>query len=114
MQDFIIIGILAVVLIIGVLNTAKHFKNKSGCCGSGNTYVLKKKLKNVIATKTFIVEGMTCENCKARVERYINDMDGVVGKVNLKKKALVVSMEKEVSDEEIKAAITKAGYEVVG
>lgn len=114
MQDFIIIAILVFVLIIGVLNTVKHFKNKSGCCGSGNTYVSKKKLKNVIATKTFIIEGMTCENCKARVERYINDMDGIVGKVNLKKKELVVSMEKEVSDEEIKAVITKAGYEVVG
>lgn len=114
MQDFIIIAILVFILIIGVLNTVKHFKNKSGCCGSGNTYVSKKKLKNVIATKTFMIEGMTCENCKARVERYINDMDGIVGKVNLKKKELVVSMEKEVSDEEIKAVITKAGYEVVG
>lgn len=112
MQDFIIAAILAVLLIIGISNTKKHFKNKSGCCGSGGTYVSKKKLKKVIATKTYTVEGMTCENCKARVERYINDMDGVVGKVNLKKKELVVSMEKEVSDEEIKAAIEKAGYTV--
>lgn len=55
---------------------------------------------------------MTCENCKARVERYVNDMDGVVAKVNLKKKEVVVSTEKEISDEEIIAAITKAGYEV--
>lgn len=113
MQDFIIAGIIAALLIIGISSTKKHFKNKSGCCGSGGTYVSKKKLKKVIATKTFIVEGMTCENCKARVERYINDMDGVVGKVNLKKKELVVSMEKEVSDEEIKAAIEKAGYTLV-
>lgn len=52
---------------------------------------------------------MTCENCKARVERYINDMDGVVGKVSLKKKELIVSMEKEVCDGEIKVAIEKAG-----
>lgn len=113
MQDFIIIAMLAVLIIAGVYNTRKHFKNKSGCCGSGNTYVSKKKLKNVIATRTFIVEGMTCENCKARVERFINDMDGVVAKVNLKKKEVVVSMEKELSDEEIQAVITKAGYEVV-
>lgn len=53
---------------------------------------------------------MSCENCKARVERYINDIEGAVGKVNLKKKELLVSMEREVSDEEIKAAIEKAGY----
>ena len=113
MHDYIIIAILAVLLIVGVLNTIKHFRNKSGCCGSGNTYIVRKKLKKIIAKKTFIIEGMTCENCKARVERYINDMDGVVGKVNLKKKELVVSMEKEVSDEEFKAVVTKAGYEIV-
>lgn len=29
---------------------------------------------------------MTCENCVARVLRYVNDIDGVVGKVNLRKK----------------------------
>lgn len=114
MQNLIIIGILAVLLVVGIIYTVNHFKGKSECCGGGNTYVSKKKLKNVIAKKTFIVEGMTCENCKARVERYINDMDGVVGKVNLKKKELVVSMEREVSDDEIKAAIIKAGYEVIG
>ncbi len=112
MQDLIIIGILAVLLIVGVIYTVNHFKGKSDCCGGGSTYVSKKKLKKVIATKTYIVEGMTCENCKARVERYINDMDGVVGKVNLKKKELVVSMEREVLDEEIIAAVTKAGYQV--
>lgn len=98
---------------IGVIYTVNHFKGKSACCGGGNTYVSKKKLKKVIATKTYTIEGMTCENCKARVERYINDMDGVVGKVNLKKKELRVSMEREVSDDEIKAIISKAGYKVL-
>lgn len=113
MQDLIIVGIIAVLIVIGVIYTIKHFKGKSGCCGSGNTYVSKKKLKNIIATKTYTVEGMTCENCKARVERYINDIDGAVGKVNLKKKELTVSMEREIPDDEIIAAITKAGYQVI-
>lgn len=113
MQDFIIIAILAVLLIVGVCSTMKHFKNKSGCCGSSNTYVSKKKLKNVVEVKTFIVEGMTCENCKARIERTINDMDGLLAKVNLKKKEVVISMEREVSEDEIKAAIEKAGYKVL-
>lgn len=114
MQDFIIIGILVIVLAIGINSTVKHFKKKSGCCGGGNTYISKKKLGNVIAKKTFMVEGMTCENCEARVTRAINDMDGLSAKVNLKKKEVVVSMEKEVTDEVIKTAIEKAGYEVVG
>ncbi len=113
MENFIIFAIIAVLVLVGVNSMIKHFKGEGGCCGGGSTYVSKKRLKNVMAKKTFIVEGMTCENCKARVERYINDIDGAVGKVNLKKKELLVSMEREVSDEEIKAAIGKAGYTVV-
>lgn len=113
MQDLIIILILVVILAIGVTSTIKHFKGKSGCCGSGNTYISKKKLKKVVAKKSFIVEGMTCENCVARVTRAINDMDGLAAKVNLKKKEVVVSMEKEISDEIICAAIEKAGYKVM-
>ncbi len=112
MQDFIIVAILALLLVIGISSTVKHFKGKSSCCGGGNTYISKKKLKKVIAKKSFIVEGMTCENCEARVTRAINDIDGLAAKVNLKKKEVVVSMEKEVSDDVIKAAIEKAGYEV--
>ncbi len=113
MQDFIIIGILVIVIGIGVVYTIKNSKNKKGCCGSSGTYISKKKLKKVIATKTFTVEGMMCENCEARVLRYVNDIEGAVGKVNLKKKELVVSMEREVSDDEIIAAVTKAGYQVI-
>ena len=113
MQNLIIIGIIIVLVIVGVIYTINHFKGKSGCCGSGNTYVSKKKLKKVIMTKAYSVNGMTCKNCKARVERYVNDIDGAVGKVNLKKKQVTVFMEREISDKEIVDAIIKAGYEVV-
>ena len=34
MQDLIILGVLAVVIIIGVVYTVNHFKGKSGCCES--------------------------------------------------------------------------------
>lgn len=113
MQDLIIIVLLVVLIGMGVFSTLQYFKGKGGCCGGGNTYVSKKKLKHVRKIKNYHVEGMYCENCKARVERYINDMDGVAGKVNLKKKELIVSMEREVSDEEVRAAVQKAGYEIV-
>ena len=112
MENAIIIAILAVLLLVGLNSTVKHFKGKSSCCGGGNTYISKKKLAKVVAKKTFIVEGMNCENCEARVTRAINDMDGLAAKVNLKKKEVVVSMEREVDDGEIIAAIEKAGYQV--
>ena len=113
MNDLIILGILVVIIAIGMIYSINHFKGKSGCCGGGNTYISKKKLKKVIAKKTFTVEGMTCENCAARVLRYVHDIDGVVGKVNLRKRELLISMDRDVSDEEIKATVTKAGYQVI-
>lgn len=112
MDDVIIVAILAVLLVVGIYSAIKHFKGQSGCCGGGNTYIYKKKLKKVIAKRAFLVEGMSCENCVARVTNAINDIDGLAAKVNLKKKEVVVSMEKEVADEVIAAVIEKAGYEV--
>lgn len=113
MGDAIIIGIIAVLVIVGIRSGAKHFQGEGGCCGGGSSAKpQKKKLKNVIAKKTFIIEGMSCEHCKNRVESCINEIDGAAAKVNLGKKEAVVSLEKDVSDEEIRSAIEKAGYEV--
>lgn len=113
MENIIIILIIAVLVLIGFLSTVKHFKGKGACCGGGSTYISKKKLDHVIGKKTAIVEGMTCENCQARVTRAINDLDGLAAKVNLRKKEVVVSMAREAGDAEIRAAIEKAGYRVV-
>lgn len=114
MGDIIIIGIVAVLIIVGLLSMKKHFKGEGGCCGgSGKPVpVQTKKLDNVIAKKIVIVEGMTCDHCKNWVEKSINDIDGAAAKVNLKTKEVVISMEREVSDDEIRNAIIKAGYKV--
>lgn len=114
MENVIIIGIILVLIAIGIRSGMKHFKGEGGCCG-GSSSVKKqhKKLKKVIAKKTVIVEGMTCEHCKNRVEKSINGIDGAAAKVNLGRKEAVVSLEKEISDEVIRAAIEKAGYKVV-
>lgn len=115
MTDIIIIGIILVFVVVGVHSTVKHFKGESSCCGGGSSVKpKKKKLKTVITTKVITVEGMTCDHCKMRVERCINDMDGAAAKVNLKKKEVIVSLAKEISEEELCNAIQKAGYEVTG
>lgn len=114
MENIIIVGILLVAVVIGVIYTVKHFKGESSCCGGGSSVKeKKKKLRNVIARKTMMIEGMTCDHCKNRVERDLNGLDGVAGKVNLSKKQAIVSMEREVSDEELRAVVEKAGYKVV-
>lgn len=115
MEDIIIIAVLAVLLIFGVRALIKHFKHESSCCGGGSrsAKVPEKKLDNVIGQKIVRVDGMTCDHCKGWVEKAINEIDGASAKVDLKKKVAVVSLARELSNEEIIAAVKKAGYRVV-
>lgn len=114
MTDFIIIGILVVLIGFGVRSTIKHFRHESDCC-SGSTYKAReKKLGNIIAKRIIKVEGMTCQHCENRVMEAVNAIDGVSAVVNLKKGTVTVSMSHEIEDEVIKNAIEKAGYEVKG
>lgn len=112
MENHIIIGIIAVIIVIGVIYTIKHFKGEGGCCGGSSYKPKKKKLKNVLYQKTFKVEGMHCDHCKNRVEEVIGDMKGLAGTVNLKNGELTVSYAEDVADELIKARIERAGYTV--
>lgn len=70
-------------------------------------------MKNIIGQKRVLIEGMTCEHCKNRVENALNRLEGVSAKVNLKKKTAVVSMEKEVEDMQLQKAVEQAGYKVI-
>lgn len=114
MTDIIIIAVVIVIAAIGIRSTIKHFKGQGGCCGGGDYKPRKKKLKNILYTKTFTVDGMHCNHCKNRVEEVVNDMAGIAGKVDLKKGELTVSYAEEVDDERIIARIEKAGYTVTG
>lgn len=113
MENAIIIIVLLVVIVLALLRSKKHFKG-SGCCSSGsNTIRSHKKLTEPkIGEKVVIVEGMHCENCQARVENAINSLDGMVCKVNLKKKTATVSYSADVSDALLKETVEKLGYTV--
>lgn len=114
MEDFVIVGILIILIMIGIRSSVKHFKGEGGCCGGGSSVKVKrKKLKQVVKQRTVVINGMACEHCKARVESKLNALDGVSARVNLKRKNAVVSMENDVEDEVIKKVIENAGYEVV-
>ncbi|QHQ62631.1 heavy metal transporter [Anaerocolumna sedimenticola] len=63
--------------------------------------------------KIIKIEGMTCSHCQARVEKALNSITGVDAKVDLKKKAAVVSLDSDISDSVFKDAVSEAGYEVV-
>lgn len=114
MENVIIIAILLVVIVLALLRSRKHFKG-GGCCGSGSNTIRTHKELNApkIGEKVLTVEGMHCENCQARVENVLNRLDGVVCKVNLKKKTATVSYSAEVSDALLKETVEKLGYQVV-
>lgn len=67
-----------------------------------------------MSTQVFLVEGMSCKNCKAHVENWIRQIggieevaaDNVTGHVKVKGDHINV--------EKIKAAIEKAGYRFKG
>ena len=112
MENTVIIGVLAVIVIVGVIAGRKHFRGEGGCCGGG-TYRENKKLTHVAGKKIVCIEGMMCENCEARVERYINEIPGAACRASHKKNQAVVSYEKDIADEAIRAAVEKAGYKVL-
>ena len=112
MENMVIIGILLVIAFFAIRTIVKR-KGRKGCCSSGSDYKPRmKKLKKVIATKVFVVDGMHCEKCANRVTEVVNDIHGAAGVVNLKKGIVTVSYELEVPDEQIKAKIERVGYTV--
>ena len=112
MENTVIIGIILVIAFFAIRTIVKR-KGRKGCCGSGSDYKpRKKKLKNVMATKVFIVDGMHCEKCANRVTEVVNDITGVAGVVDLKKGIVTVSYEQKVPDEQIKAKLQRVGYTV--
>lgn len=112
MSNYIIAGILIVVLFFCIRSSIKHFRGEGGCCGGGTYKARKKKLKTVIGQKTVSVEGMSCQHCVNRVMEAINSLDGASALVKLKKGLVIVSMDHPISNEIIQNAIEKAGYTV--
>lgn len=63
--------------------------------------------------KVLKIEGMMCNHCTDRVEKALNDLDGVTAEVSLEGKSATVTLSKDVSDETLVQTVTDAGYEVV-
>lgn len=60
------------------------------------------------------VEGMHCENCKNRIERQINRMEGASCKVDLKKNIAVIDYDRELDDERIRNTIKRLDFGITG
>ena len=69
--------------------------------------------EEVMMKKVLKIEGMMCHHCTGRVDKALNEMDGVKATVSLEGKSAEVELSKEISDEELVKVVTDAGYEVV-
>ncbi len=57
------------------------------------------------------IEGMTCASCVARVEKRLQQVDGVTASVNLATETARVSFPQGVDPERLVAAVREAGYD---
>ena len=94
----------------------KKIKNKfnkscKGSCDINADETLKQKEENKM--KKVNIEGMMCGHCVAHVEKALKGIEGIGDvKVSLEDKCAEITG--NVSDEDIKRAVTDAGYEVTG
>lgn len=113
MGTYIVIGILVICVILAFVNSRKHFKGEGGCCGGGSELKVKKQhIKEVVETKEIIIEGMTCDNCRKRIENRLNSLDQVNAKVKLKEKKAIVKLGEKISDELLISTIESMDYKV--
>lgn len=113
-STFLVAAIVAVLLVLCLRSSVKHFTGQSSCCGGGGEPRVKpKKLAHTVGRFTLRVDGMRCDSCKRRVMAAVNALDGYAAKVDLEHKTVTVSYESEGDREKVAKAIEAAGYEVV-
>ena len=67
-------------------------------------FVMKKVMK---------IEGMMCGHCSGRVEKVLNEIEGVSAEVDLENKQAIIVCDDSISDKVLKDAVTDAGYDVI-
>ena len=64
--------------------------------------------------KTLKIEGIMCSHCEMHTKKALEALDGVAkAEVSHENGTAVVTLEKEVSDDTLKQAVTEQGYQVI-
>lgn len=87
-MEYVIIAALAVLVVLAVVSSVKHFKGQGGCCGGGGEIrPARNKLDGpVVTVMTVGIDGMKCEHCRNSIERALNGIEGVSARVDLHKR----------------------------
>ena len=127
MTATVILGIVIAALLANGLRIIYRafFKSEAACCDSGGSCTscpMKKPMNDFYKNRveqiekfeihrTIDVDGMTCENCVAKVIRALEKVDGVkIAAASLEKQSAQVGLTKDISEKILREAIEKAGY----
>ncbi|MBN2767462.1 MAG: heavy metal translocating P-type ATPase [Paludibacteraceae bacterium] len=69
-------------------------------------------INTIMTQKILTISGMSCGHCSARVEKTLNNIEGVEAKVFLETNTAELKLTRDVSNEELKKTIDMIGYEV--
>lgn len=113
MATAIIILVLVVICVFSIKSYVTKLSH--GCCGGGGDAEKKVKVAdtdeaNYPYKKRVGIEGMTCNNCKMRVENTFNQMEGTWANVDLKKKEMLLCTKTPMDEADIRIPIAKLGY----
>ncbi len=116
MGTAIVCIVIALVCVYGVF--ALRRKTTSGCCGSGGETVKRIKpadrhIENYPYAYRLVIRGMTCQNCAKRVENAFNASEGLFAKADFSSGNATVHAKRELSEEELRGIVGKAGYSLV-
>lgn len=75
--------------------------------------IQKENMEEKNMNKTMMIEGMMCAHCTGRVQKALEEVEGVTKvAMSLENKSAEIELDREVMEETLKAAVTEAGYEV--
>jgi copper chaperone len=68
-----------------------------------------------MSQSSYTVQGMTCSHCVASVTEEVGQIDGVQDvKVDLPTGKVTVTSDRAVTEDEVRAAVTEAGFQLTG
>jgi len=116
--NYVLIAVIAAAAVGGIYSVVKHAKGRGDCCGGGGGIIdtgEKKTLDGPALGKYVLhVEGMHCDNCRRTVERRLDQFEGAVCQVDLKRKTATVTYDRPVDPEQLRLAVTMLDYRVTG
>jgi Cu2+-exporting ATPase len=61
-------------------------------------------------THTYYISGMSCDGCRSKVEKTLNNIEGIQASVSLEPPQAIIDMQKHISIDQLQAALSAAGH----